>query len=52
MSLFTEIVQQLAGSDPDSAQRQSWPRIFEANRDVLRDPDRIYPGQVPRIPSP
>lgn len=27
-----------------------WPRIFEANRDVLRDPDRIFPGQVLRIP--
>ena len=27
-----------------------WPRIFEANRDVLKDPDRIYPGQVLRIP--
>lgn len=27
-----------------------WPRIFEANRDVLKNPDRIYPGQVLRIP--
>jgi nucleoid-associated protein YgaU len=27
-----------------------WPRIFEANRDVLNNPDRIYPGQVLRIP--
>jgi nucleoid-associated protein YgaU len=24
--------------------------IFEANRPMLRDPDRIYPGQVLRIP--
>lgn len=27
-----------------------WPRIFEANRDVLKDPDRIFPGQTLRIP--
>ena len=25
-------------------------RIFEANRPMLADPDRIYPGQVLRIP--
>jgi len=24
--------------------------IFEANRDVIKDPDRIYPGQTIRIP--
>jgi uncharacterized protein YidB (DUF937 family) len=27
-----------------------WPRIFEANRDLIKDPDRIYPGQELRIP--
>jgi nucleoid-associated protein YgaU len=27
-----------------------YPRIFEANRPLLRDPDEIYPGQVLRIP--
>jgi nucleoid-associated protein YgaU len=27
-----------------------WRRIFEANRDVIKDPDRIYPGQKLRIP--
>jgi nucleoid-associated protein YgaU len=27
-----------------------WPRIFEANRDVLKDPDKIYPGQKLKIP--
>jgi nucleoid-associated protein YgaU len=27
-----------------------WRRIFEANRDVISDPDRIYPGQKLRIP--
>jgi nucleoid-associated protein YgaU len=28
-----------------------WKRIFEANRDVLKDPDRIFPGQVLKIPD-
>lgn len=28
-----------------------WPRIFEANRDKLDNPDLIYPGQVLRIPT-
>ena len=28
----------------------AWKRIFEANKDVLKDPDKIYPGQVLRIP--
>ena len=27
-----------------------WTRIFEANKDVLKDPNKIYPGQKLRIP--
>ena len=27
-----------------------WREIFEANKPMLKDPDRIYPGQVLRIP--
>jgi nucleoid-associated protein YgaU len=27
-----------------------YPAIFEANRPMLKDPDKIYPGQVLRIP--
>ncbi|MCW5570197.1 MAG: LysM peptidoglycan-binding domain-containing protein [Steroidobacteraceae bacterium] len=27
-----------------------YPKIFEANRDILSDPDRIKPGQKLRIP--
>ncbi|KGE50843.1 LysM peptidoglycan-binding domain-containing protein [Xanthomonas axonopodis pv. vasculorum] len=27
-----------------------WPRIFEANRDALQDPDKIFPGQVLHLP--
>lgn len=27
-----------------------YPRLFEANREVIKDPDKIYPGQKIRIP--
>ena len=27
-----------------------WKRIYEANRDLIKDPDRIYPGQKLKIP--
>jgi nucleoid-associated protein YgaU len=29
---------------------QQWRRIFEANRDIIDDPDLIHPGQQLRIP--
>lgn len=29
---------------------QMWPVLFEANRNVLSDPSKIYPGQKLRIP--
>lgn len=28
----------------------AWPRIFEANKDILKDPDKIFPGQKLKIP--
>jgi nucleoid-associated protein YgaU len=28
-----------------------YPEIFEANKPMLENPDRIYPGQVLRIPA-
>jgi nucleoid-associated protein YgaU len=28
-----------------------WRRIFEANTDIIKDPDDIYPGQTLKIPS-
>lgn len=28
----------------------AWKLIFEANRDTLKDPDKIFPGQVLTIP--
>ena len=27
-----------------------WKRIFEANKDILKDPDKIYPGQKLKLP--
>jgi nucleoid-associated protein YgaU len=27
-----------------------WPLIFEANKDILKDPDKIFPGQQLKIP--
>ena len=28
-----------------------WPRIYEANRDLIKDPNLIFPGQKIRIPA-
>ncbi|MEK5750200.1 peptidoglycan-binding protein LysM, partial [Acinetobacter nosocomialis] len=28
-----------------------YPKIFEANKPMLKDPDEIFPGQVLRIPQ-
>jgi len=28
-----------------------WRRIYEANQDVIKDPDLIYPGQTLKIPG-
>lgn len=28
-----------------------WRKIYEANRDQIKDPDLIYPGQTLRIPT-
>jgi nucleoid-associated protein YgaU len=30
---------------------QEWRRIYNANRDMIENPDLIYPGQVIRIPE-
>ncbi|MDT0641982.1 peptidoglycan-binding protein LysM [Zunongwangia sp. F363] len=30
---------------------EKYPLIFEANKPMLKDPDKIYPGQVLRIPA-
>jgi nucleoid-associated protein YgaU len=28
-----------------------WNRIFEANKDILKDPNKIFPGQKLKIPA-
>lgn len=28
----------------------AWTKIFEANKDVIKDPDKIFPGQEIKIP--
>ena len=28
-----------------------WPRVYEANRGIIKDPDLIYPGQTLTIPT-
>ena len=30
---------------------QAWRRIYEANRDIIDDPDLIQPGQVLKVPK-
>jgi nucleoid-associated protein YgaU len=30
---------------------KEWRRIFEANTDVIKDPDKIFPGQKLKIPA-
>jgi nucleoid-associated protein YgaU len=30
---------------------QKWTKIYEANRNLIKDPDLIYPGQELRIPK-
>ncbi len=29
----------------------TWQKIYEANKDVIKDPDKIYPGQTIIIPQ-
>ena len=29
----------------------AWRAVFEANRDTIEDPDRIFPGQVIKLPK-
>jgi nucleoid-associated protein YgaU len=42
---LSKIAQQAYGN------ASQYPKIFEANKPMLSDPDKIYPGQVLRIPD-
>lgn len=41
---LSKIAQQVYGD------KMLYPQIFEANRDILKDPNKIKPGQRLRIP--
>lgn len=30
---------------------RKWPKIYEANKDTLKAPDKVYPGQILNIPE-
>jgi nucleoid-associated protein YgaU len=30
---------------------KQWPKIFEANKDTIKNPDLIFPGQVIKVPD-
>ncbi|MBI1883932.1 MAG: LysM peptidoglycan-binding domain-containing protein [Chlamydiae bacterium] len=40
----------IAGYDEIYANPLKWPKLYKANRDKIRDPDWIYPGQVLIVP--
>ena len=40
----------IAARDGVYGRGTGWKRLYEANRDRIRDPDRIYPGQEIQIP--
>lgn len=42
---LSQIAQQAYGS------ASLWPRLFEANRHHILNPDLIFPGQVLRVPQ-
>jgi nucleoid-associated protein YgaU len=44
-----ETLERIAGRTLGDA--SLWPAIYLANRDRIKDPERVYPGQLLRIPS-
>ena len=55
-STATKIYEVVAGDSlskiakREYANAGEWKRIYEANQDVLKNPDKIYPGQKLKIP--
>ena len=41
---LSKIAQQVYGNMND------WRKLFDANRDIIQDPDLIHPGQTLRLP--
>ena len=55
-STATKIYEVVAGDSlskiakREYGEASAWKLIYEANRDTLKDPDKIYPGQKLNIP--
>lgn len=46
-----ECLWMIAGQEYGHPYYYKWPLIYNANRDQIKDPDLIYPGQVFKIPA-
>jgi nucleoid-associated protein YgaU len=45
-----EFLAKIAGYEEVYGKRSEWTKIYEANKDEIKDPDLIYPKQVLKIP--
>jgi len=45
-----EFLSKIAGYEEVYGKGREWPKIYEANKDQVKDPDLIYPKQVLKIP--
>jgi nucleoid-associated protein YgaU len=45
-----EFLFKIAGYEEVYGKGREWPKIYEANKDQIKDPDLIYPKQVLKIP--
>lgn len=45
-----EFLFKIAGYEEVYGKGRDWPKIYEANKDQIKDPDLIYPKQVLKIP--
>jgi nucleoid-associated protein YgaU len=45
-----ESLYRISGYDQVYGDPMKWPRIYEANTDIIKNKDLIYPDQVLRIP--
>jgi len=45
-----EFLYKIAGYEEVYGKGREWPKIYEANKDKIKDPDLIYPKQVLQIP--
>jgi nucleoid-associated protein YgaU len=38
------------GNDTPGGGKNDWRKIYDANRDIIQNPDLIHPGQTLRLP--